>query len=155
MNITIKDMTLEDISNLEFSYAQDFDSFWSIDTLKKDFQNTYSHYLVAKQNNEIVGFAGFIQILEQADIMNIVVKTNKRRLGIGSLLLEKLVQKAQNLNCKLLTLEVNEHNLPAIHLYEKYEFERIGFRKKYYNNKDNAIIMSLSLNENVTKEENE
>lgn len=155
MNIVIENMTLEDISNLETSFTQDFDSFWSINILKNDFSNAYSHYFVAKQDDEIVGFAGFIQILEEADIMNIVVKTNKRMLGIGCLLLNELIQKAKDLNCKVLTLEVNEYNIPAICLYEKYHFKRIGLRKKYYNNKDNAIIMSLTLTEDVTKEENE
>lgn len=42
-----------------------------------------------------------------------------------------------------ITLEVNENNLPAIHLYEKFNFKRLGLRKKYYNNTDNAVIMTL------------
>ncbi len=37
-------------------------------------------------------------------------------------------------------------NIPAIKLYEKYGFKQVGLRKKYYNNKDNAILMDLVLN---------
>ena len=37
-------------------------------------------------------------------------------------------------------ITVNEQNKPAIHLYEKLGFEKLGVRKKYYNN-NNGIIM--------------
>ena len=49
----------------------------------------------------------------------------------------------KNLNLKELTLEVNEHNLNAIKLYEKFGFIKVGLRKKYYNRTDNALIMTL------------
>ncbi len=77
--------------------------------------------------------------------MNIVVKKDKRNLGIGSKLLEEIIKKAIEINSKTITLEVNENNLPAIKLYEKYGFKQIGLRKKYYNNIDNAIIMTTSV----------
>lgn len=47
---------------------------------------------------------------------------------------------------KLITLEVNEKNLPAIHLYEKYGFTKIGTRKKYYDNTFDAYIMTKYFN---------
>ena len=60
--------------------------------------------------------------------------------GIGSKLLEKLIKKAEEAS-SLITLEVNEENKPAIHLYEKYGFKLLGKRKKYYKDKD-ALIMT-------------
>ena len=72
--------------------------------------------------------------------MNIVVKKSKRNNKIGSLLLEHLISLAKKLNCKSLSLEVNEDNLPAINLYKKFGFEQIGFRKNYYEDK-NGIVM--------------
>ncbi len=53
--------------------------------------------------------------------------------------------KAKELSI-LITLEVNENNKIAIHLYEKYGFKIIGTRKKYYNNKYNAYIMTKYFN---------
>ena len=44
-----------------------------------------------------------------------------------------------------ISLEVNEENKVAIHLYENNGFEKIGIRKKYYNGKNNAIIMTKVL----------
>jgi len=63
----------------------------------------------------------------------------------GSLLLENLINKAKNSSI-LITLEVNEKNLPAIHLYEKYGFKKVGLRKKYYDNKFDAYIMTKYFN---------
>lgn len=140
--IKILPMTNEDIDLLSTNLNSDFDDFWNINNLKNDFSNPNSTYLIAKVENEIVGFAGFLKICDEANIMNIVTKKNKRNLGIGSKLLENLILYAKNRNCKSITLEVNEHNNIAIHLYEKYNFKRIGLRKKYYNNTDDAILMA-------------
>lgn len=141
--IKILPMTEADIEEISPNFQTEFDEFWNINNLKNDFQNPNSTYFVAKLDNEIVGFAGFLNICDEANIMNIVTKINKRHLGIGSKLLSQLIASAHEQNCKSITLEVNEHNAPAIHLYEKFNFKRIGLRKKYYNNKDNAIIMSI------------
>lgn len=145
MNIKIATMTFEDIISIEENFSENFDKFWSIDILKSDFENENSKYIVAKIDNEIVGFAGIKIILDEADIMNIAVRIDKRKLGIGSVLLEKLIELVVDSNCTSITLEVNENNLPAIHLYEKFNFEKTGLRKKYYNNTDNAIIMKKTL----------
>ena len=144
-NINIKKLTLEDIEKISSTFSTQFDEFWSISTLKSDFEENSSAYIAAKIDNNIVGLAGVKIILEQADIMNIVVKKDFRRLNIGSMLLENLILISKNAGCKKIMLEVNEKNFPAIHLYKKYGFKQISIRKKYYNNQENAIIMELSL----------
>lgn len=101
-----------------------------------------SYYIVAKQNQEIVGFAGILKIIDEINIMNIVVRKDKRQEGIGSKLLNAIFEITKKLKAQSITLEVNEKNLPAIKLYQKFGFEQVGVRKKYYHNKDNAIIMS-------------
>ncbi len=141
--IKISTMEQSDIDLITPNFSTDFDEFWNINTLQNDFNNTNSTYFIAKLDDEIVGFAGLLKICDEANIMNIVTKVNKRNLGIGSKLLSKLIESAKEQNCTSITLEVNEHNSSAIHLYEKFNFKRIGLRKKYYNNVDDAIIMSL------------
>ena len=74
--------------------------------------------------------------------MNIVIKKEKRKQGIGSLLLEKLISISKELEAISITLEVNCNNLPAINLYKKFDFQEVGSRKKYYNNTDDALIMT-------------
>lgn len=139
----INEMNLQDLENIKSCLLTDFDDFWSYNILKQELENGKSKYFVAKQENEIVGFAGIMLIIDEVNIMNIVVKKDKRNLGVGSLLLEEIVKYSKIHNATSITLEVNEKNIPAIKLYEKYGFKQVGIRKKYYNNEDNAILMDL------------
>lgn len=139
----ISEMNLEDLEQIKDCLLSDFDDFWSYNILKQEIENGKSKYFVAKQDNEIVGFAGILPIIDEIDIMNIVVKKDKRNLGIGSLLLEKIIDFSRDYT--YITLEVNAKNIPAIKLYKKYGFKQVGLRKKYYNNQDDAILMSLIL----------
>lgn len=145
MDVKISKMNLEDVLSIQDGFCDHFDAFWTVSILQEDIQNKASQYFVARLANEIVGFAGMKIVFTEAEIMNIVTRIDKRNLGIASSLLSYLIQFAQNSNCSTLFLEVNEKNLPAIHLYEKFSFERIGCRKKYYNNTDDAILMKKDI----------
>lgn len=144
--IKIDIMTLDDLNSIKDVLFSDFDNFWSYDILKEEIECDNSHLVVAKdENNEIIGFAGLKVILDEADIMNIVVKKSYRNHGIGCTILENLISYSKNLKLSTITLEVNENNLSAIHLYDKFNFDHIGIRKKYYNGESDAIIMSKKL----------
>lgn len=145
MNLEIYNMTDYDLSLIKDILIDDFDDFWTYDVLQEELNNPNSEYFVAKLENNILGFAGIWKAVDDVHITDIVVKKSNRQTGIGSKLLEKLIQTAKNQNFNAITLEVNEHNLPAINLYLKYGFKNVGFRKKYYSNKDNAIIMTKEL----------
>ncbi|MBR3673428.1 MAG: ribosomal protein S18-alanine N-acetyltransferase [Clostridia bacterium] len=145
MNIQISKMTLDDFYQIKDVLISDFDDFWNVNTLEQELTNENSNYLVAKIENQIVGFAGIKSVLDEADIMNIVTKKDKRNLGIGSALLEKLLNVAKEKEIKKITLEVNESNISAIHLYKNFGFKEISIRENYYNKTDNALIMQLSL----------
>ena len=145
MNLKIEKMTLDDLESIYDILLSDFDDFWSYDILKKELECPNSYFIVAKNNTEIVGFAGLKVIVDEADIMNIVVKKSFRHNGIGSILLENLISYAVANNLKTITLEVNEHNLSAIRLYDKFNFDHIGIRKKYYDGISDAIIMTKEL----------
>lgn len=144
-NIIIKEMTLSDLYEISKYLTTDFDDFWNVTILESELKNEFSKYIIAKLNDEIVGFAGVIDTVDQLEITNIVVKKNFRKKGIGSKLLENLIMLAKEAGKEKISLEVNSTNLPAIKLYEKNGFKNVGFRKKYYNNKDNAEIMTLKI----------
>lgn len=145
MNLEIYNMTDYDLNLLKDILIDEFDDFWTYDILKDELNNPNSEYFVAKLDNNIVGFAGIWKSIDDVHITDIVVKKSTRRFGIGSSLLQKLIQTAISENFKSITLEVNENNLPAINLYSKYGFKKVGFRKNYYRNKDNAFIMTKEL----------
>ena len=121
-------MNLGDFQEIEPIYNLEFDDFWKPQNLKSELQNVSSKYIVAKENGEIVGFAGIWYSVDDAHITNIVVRKSYRNKGIGSLLLEKLIELAKTKTS--LTLEVNTKNEIAQKLYLKYGFKNLGIRKK-------------------------
>ena len=140
MNIEIFKMTLLDLNSISNILISDFDDFWTFNILKKELESENSKYIVAKSDNEIIGFAGIKVMADECDIMNIVVKKDYRNKGVGLILLKHLINISEKLNMNCINLEVNENNLPAIHLYEKVGFKKIGIRKNYYK-QENALIM--------------
>ncbi len=147
--IKVENMTLEDFENIKENLQNDFDEFWTPNILKSELQSENSKYIVAKKENEIVGFAGIWISPIDVEITNIVTKKTERKKGIGSLLLEKLIEMAKETKRNNISLEVNENNIAAGLLYQKYGFEVVGIRKKYYYGKDNAIIMTKYFDVNL------
>ena len=143
MEISI--MKPSDLEEIKDTLETSFDDFWNYNILRSELASENSTYYIAKisNNNNIVGFAGIWQAVDDMHITNIVVKKDFRQKGIGSKLLEKLIETSKQKNVISLTLEVNYKNTPAIRLYEKYGFKHVGRRKKYYNNTDDALIMTL------------
>ena len=142
--VQITEMSLFDLENIKDILISDFDDFWNYNILKEELESPISKYIIAKTNDgEIIGFAGIKIIVDTADIMNIVVKKSWRNQGVGNLLLSNLISLCKNSNLSSLSLEANEDNLPAIHLYEKVGFKKIGLRKNYYNWKDGIIVQYL------------
>ncbi len=135
-------MTLIDLEQMKDILYSDFDNFWSYNVLKQELENPNTTYIIAKENNEVVGFAGISTCLDEATLNNIVVKKSCRGRGIGSELLESLIDLCVDLHMKSLTLEVDTENEPAINLYKKFGFKNLGTRKKYYNNTRDAFIMT-------------
>lgn len=142
MEVQITEMTLQDVKSISSHLATDFDDFWTASLLQSEIENEHSLCFTAKTEETIVGFACLWVSIDDVHITNIVTKKNCRNQGIASKLLEEIIQKVKD---KPLTLEVKSSNFPAIHLYEKYGFEKIGVRKNYYTNHnqtEDAIIMT-------------
>lgn len=152
MEIKIEKMTLNDLENIKNILESEFDNFWNYNILKQELLNQNSYLFVAKTKSlqskdaeSIIGFAGVQFILDESNITNIVIKKDFRNQGIGHLLLNELINFSKQNNMSSMTLEVNENNLYAIKLYNKFNFNIAGIRKKYYNGTDNAIIMTLQI----------
>lgn len=144
--IEISKMSLEDFQEIKACLISEFDDFWNAETLENELKNENSYYIVAKINNDIVGFAGIKVVIDEADIMNIVVRKDKRKSGIGSALFNSILNYAKSNCIKKITLEVNEENVSAINLYEKFGFKTIAERPKYYNGTNTALIMQKCFN---------
>lgn len=144
-NIEISNMTLLDLDSISDILTCEFDDFWNYNIFKSELENKNSKYIVAKLNSEIVGFGGIWFSVDDIHITNIVVKKCYRNKKIGTLILNNLIKLCENQAQKSITLEVNSNNVPAQKLYENFDFKTVGIRKKYYNNTDDAIIMTKIL----------
>ena len=106
-----------------------------------------SHELPPSARQYITGFAGFWIMVEEAHITNIAVRKLYQRQGMGELLLIFMIDLAAELNARIITLEVRTTNTAAQSLYYKYGFTQAGLRHGYYDNREDAVIMSI---ENIT-----
>lgn len=143
--IEMHTMRLSDLEEIKNTLQTDFDDFWNFEIFKEELANNNSSYLVLRYDDEIVCFGGIKIILDEANIMDIVTKKNKRNQGFARYVLNELINISKEQNCTSITLEVNENNLPAVHLYELFNFKEVGRRKNYYKNGDTAILMTLKL----------
>ena len=145
-NLELRQMTLSDLAVIKDILTSEFDDFWNYNVFEEELKNSNSTYIVAILNSEIIGFAGIWKVIDEAHITNIVTKKSYRHRGVGTILLQHLITLCKNsLELKSLTLEVNEENTIAQELYKKFDFQILGKRKKYYNNEQAAIIMTLQL----------
>ena len=112
MDYSIKKMTNQDLLKIKDILISDFDDFWSYSVLKDELNSDNSLYFFIENNQGLIlGFIGIKIILDEAELMNIVVKKDARNLGIGSFLLKKVIQEASNLKLENIYLEVNELNI--------------------------------------------
>ena len=143
----INEMKVSDLDSIADNLQTDYDDFWNYNILKKEIENENSILIEAKdEQQDILGFAGIQIILDEVDITNIVTKKNERNKGVGTLLLNKIIEISTQKYLRKINLEVNENNEYAIKLYKKFKFQEIGRRKKYYNGTETAIIMARNIN---------
>ena len=92
---------------------------------------------------DIIGFAGLWLLADEAHIVNIAVRPEYRRRGIGEMLLIALIEKSFDISASMITLEARVSNRAAQGLYYKYGFTIRGVRKGYYSdNREDAVIMT-------------
>ena len=123
-----------------------FSSAWSLDFFRHELHNPVSRFFVAAHENQVVGYVVFWVVADQAHIANIAVHPDFRRQGIGDFLCQVACETARESGAVSITLEVNENNHPAIELYQRMNFRMVGRRKKYYENRDDALILTRVLN---------
>ena len=114
-----------------------------IDCLRRDY-----YCLIQTYSDGVSGFAIQSIALDEAHLLNIGVSSNKRRQGLGSDLLEKIIYASEAMGSNKIFLEVRVSNAAATNLYLDFGFKQIGVRKDYYRlpeGKEDALLMSKSL----------
>lgn len=134
---------LEDVDDLVAIEEACFPIPWSRESIVRELlYNRVASYVGYKVEGRLVGYAGIWIIADEGHITNLAVLPDYRRQGIGSSVLEALIDLARRANVLLLTLEVRRSNQVAQRLYLKTGFRMVGVRKQYYSdNLEDALVM--------------
>lgn len=115
---------------------------WSEKSVASELTNSLALWLVAEEDGAVVGYIGSQSVPPESDVMNVAVHPEHRRKGIAQLLILALCDALKAAGNTSLTLEVRAGNSPAIALYEKLGFSKVGLRKNYYRNpREDALIL--------------
>ena len=101
---------------------------------------------VCLQDGHTVAYGGILWAPDEGQITNIATHPNHRRGGMGAAVLEHLIKEARSRGCEQLSLEARVSNIPAIALYERYGFLKMGIRRGFYKHPtEDAYVMCLQL----------
>jgi ribosomal-protein-alanine N-acetyltransferase len=103
---------------------------------------------VARWRGRVVGFSNYWLVKDEIQLLAIATEPDRRRAGVASALLSRLLEVAREGAFTTVTLEVRTSNLPAITLYQRFGFTEVAVRRQYYSDDgEDALIMSLTLGE--------
>lgn len=95
--------------------------------------------VIASHQGKDVGFAMARIAADEAELLLIATQRSSQRAGIGGALLRSVVAEAQLLNATRIHLEVRSGN-PALELYSRAGFSKIGERRSYYRGKSGELF---------------
>ena len=115
---------------------------WPEQAFRESLGLEHTILLAAIQDGQVAGYCVCYQSFEEGEITNVAVKKELRGQGIAGKLLEKLCSYGKERGLERYILEVRVGNEPAIHLYERSGFTRVGIRKGFYEQPmEDAVIM--------------
>ena len=106
--------------------------------------------LILHDQDQIKGYLVWQVVLDEAELLNIVVRKEDQGRGYGQLLLEEWFRICDQSKLQLLHLEVRANNVHAQRLYQQKGFRIVGKRKNYYpagENREDAILMTRQLDD--------
>lgn len=147
MPYQLRPLQLADIDAVLAIEAQSFPSAARASLYRHELsENPLAFYqaLVLGDTNTLIGYAGFWMMADEAHISIIAVDPAWRGKRLGELLLLNMLWLACGQQALLATLEVRRSNKVAQKLYEKYQFEYVGERRRYYRDTgEDALLMTV------------
>ena len=142
--ITVGLMTLDDVDAVAAIEAATFRTPWSKESFYREVtDNACARYVVLREDGEAIAYAGVWFVLDEGHITNIAVRADRRGMGYGEQVTRAMIQLAADSGMNWMTLEVRRSNVAAQNLYHKLGFIDVGYRKRYYENTEDALIMAL------------
>ncbi len=140
--IQIREMQVKDADAAAAIEQQIFSQPWSRQGFLDAVNLANTVFLVAEENNRIVGYIGMYVAMDEGEITNVAVAPVERCHGIGGMLIAELLKIAENKGIARIVLEVRVSNDSAIRLYEHNGFVQCGVRRGFYEfPKEDAYVM--------------
>ncbi len=146
MRLCIEKMESKHIDEVVEIEKASFSSPWTkaMYTQETDLENSNCFVIIVEE--ELVAYISSWIVLDECTINKIACRSDLRRRGYSTILLNYLIQKVCGNSVKVLLIEVRESNDTARAFYKKSGFIIKGLRKGYYSDtKEDAILMSLDV----------
>jgi ribosomal-protein-alanine N-acetyltransferase len=142
----IRPASLADVPSLTELERVCFTDPWTAAGIRETIQYETARAFVAEDQNQIVGYVMARISGEEGEILDLAVRPELRRRGIGRQLLLSVWNALGSEGVRELYLEVRESNCAAIELYRGHGFRPVGLRPRYYRNPaEDAIVLRAAL----------
>ena len=119
---------------------------WSRNMFIEEMRNAFSFCFVIKREDGpkqgLIGFICFRNMSEESELLKICVHPDYRQLGVGKKLIKFYIDFSRERGTNTFYLEVFSSNHSAIHLYQSFSYQSSGIRKKFYQGKFDALLMT-------------
>ena len=147
-SLEIRTMRSADLPQVMLIELATFTMPWSEATFRGLLRRRDSDLLVADVKGEIAGYAVFWAVMDQGELGNVAVDESHRGKGIGTKLIEAVLNRAGDRGVREIFLEVRKSNVRAQDLYKTFGFSEVGRRKNYYLEPlEDALVMKKTINE--------
>jgi ribosomal-protein-alanine N-acetyltransferase len=130
--VEIRRMRASDLPRVMLIELTTFTMPWSEATFRGLLRRKDSDLLVADMKGDIAGYAVFWAVLDQGELGNVAVDDEMRGHGIGTLLIQAVLDCAFERGVREVFLEVRKSNVRAQELYKSFGFSEVGRRRNYY-----------------------
>ncbi|MFN7086324.1 MAG: ribosomal protein S18-alanine N-acetyltransferase [Burkholderiales bacterium] len=106
------------------------------------------HCWIVEDGGAIIGYCVVMIAAGEAHLLNLSIAPGWQRRGLGSALLQFVIDLARNHMAEKIYLEVRPSNRAARALYGRAGFAEIGLRRAYYPaaaGREDALVMELAL----------
>ena len=161
-SVKVRPMTRDDVDAVSALERATFSTPWSAETFlalqdrEPDVEIWVAQADVGKRSGAlegaapdgVTGYAVMWCVADQAELANLAVRPDLRGTGVGSALLDQILNRCSQRGAESVFLEVRSSNEPAQDLYRSRGFRMVGVRKRYYREPfEDACVMMCTLAE--------
>ena len=130
--MTFREMLVEDLDQVMEIEEDLFAVPWTKEGFLTYLMKEDTMFFVVEEKGRILGFCSMMTVLDEGDILNVAVRRDRQKEGIGFFLVDSMIRMAQMQGIRVVHLEVRESNESARRLYRRLGFQEDGLRKNYY-----------------------